>query len=94
MPESVVTVTVTYTNLESPADMVEALEQALPRGWYGTVTGMQPEPDAAQMWALVLNTPTNTGSVTARLGDVLLWDGATYQSFDQATFADRFQSGS
>lgn len=94
MPENIVTVTVTYTTLESPADMVEALEQALPRGWYGTITGLQPDGEAPAMWALVLNTPTNTGSVTCRLGDVLLWDGAVYQSFDQATFADRFQSGS
>lgn len=90
MAESTVTVTVTYSTLETPTDMVDALEQSLSRGYFGTITALKD--DTEEKWALVLNTPANTSPVTCRLGDVLMWDGAQLQAFDAATFAARYAS--
>lgn len=90
MPE--ITVTVAYQKLDTPAEMAEALAEALTRGYYGTITGMkddQVEPPL-ERWALVLNTPTNIPPVTVRMGDVLLWDGAQYQGLDEAAFNERY----
>lgn len=88
MPEATVTVTVTYTTVDSPADMTTALEQALTRGYLGTITAMADE--AATRWVLVLNTPSNTSPVQVRLDDVLMWDGAAYQALSAADFAARY----
>lgn len=89
MPE--LQVTVSYNTLTTPTDMAEALAEALPHGWHGSITALQDE--TGPRWALVLNNPTNVNPVTCRLSDVLLWDGSIYQALDAATFAARY-SGS
>lgn len=90
MPEATVTVTLSYATLDTPEAMAGALAEALPRGWHGTISALQDETDTR--WALVLNTPTTASAVTARIGDILLWDGSTYQALDAATFAERYQT--
>jgi hypothetical protein len=86
MPE--LYVTVPYETVATPADMVTALTEALGHGWHGTITALRQ--GDTDMWALVMTTPVNNSPVTVTLGDVLLWDGTTYQCLDQATFTARY----
>lgn len=90
MAESTVTVTVSYVTLDDPAALGTALEQALTRGYHGTITALRNA--EVDMWALVLNTPSNISPVTCSVGDVLLWDGVAYQSLDADTFAQRYDN--
>jgi len=88
MPE--ITVSVVYETIDSPTEMATQLAAALPRGWHGTITALRQ--DSTDFWALVLTTPANIAPVNVGIGDVLLWDGTTYQSMSAADFAERYGS--